>query len=103
MYRMFHHVPAGVELGVISYTNVSAVSLPLTVTGTSNRDTLHGRVPLRPLTTLPEDACISCALKTAIKVKSYTFTQIASRYTYCTFLWGFFFHGIVIDCLTCSF
>ncbi len=68
MYRMFHHVPAGVELGVISYTNVSAVSLPLTVAGTSNRDSLHGRVPLRPLTTLPEDACISCALKTAIKV-----------------------------------
>ncbi|CAL8087785.1 unnamed protein product [Orchesella dallaii] len=68
LYRMFHHVPAGVELGVISFTNVSAVSLPLTVASAHNRDHLHGRVPVRPLTTLAEDACMSCALRTAVKI-----------------------------------
>lgn len=65
---MFHHLPSGVELGVISYTNTSIVSLPLAVTSTHNRDNLHGRIPVRPLTTETDESCISCALKQAVKV-----------------------------------
>ncbi|CAL8101953.1 unnamed protein product [Orchesella dallaii] len=68
LYRMFHHVPSGVELGVISYTNKSTVSLPLAVTTTHNRENLHGRIPVRPLTTETEVSCISCALKDAVKL-----------------------------------
>jgi len=69
LYRMFQHVPSGVELGVISYTNSTSVSLPLTVATTHNRERLHGRIPLRPLGTDSEKSCISCAIRAAVKVR----------------------------------
>jgi len=68
LYRMFNYLPSGVELGVISYTNSSSLSLPLTVASTHNRDHLHRRIPVRPLTTESDESCISCALRAAVKV-----------------------------------
>lgn len=69
MYRMFQHLPSGVEVGVISYTNSSTVNVPLEVTSTHNRaDRLYGRIPVRPLQTESEESCISCAISAARKV-----------------------------------
>ncbi|XP_021963561.1 calcium-activated chloride channel regulator 1 [Folsomia candida] len=68
LYGMFHHLPSGVELGVISYSNNSTISVPLTVASTHNRDALYGRIPFRPLNTESEESCISCAISAARKL-----------------------------------